>query len=153
MYKYARWSLFFVIPFVLDRWTKYLVLIDVIRTTIVTNFFNVYVTFNRGIAWSIGSDLQDMHRFMLNFFIACVLIYFISYMRHVLHNAYLTIACMLILAGGVSNFIDRLWYGSVIDFLQFHCLDWFFPVFNIADVSITFGAILLLYATIFTEES
>jgi len=153
MYRYVRWSLFFIVPFLLDRYTKYLVLTDVIQTTMVTDFFNLYVTFNRGISWGIGNDLHDTHRMILNLFIACVLIYFMYYLRHVLHNAYLSIACMLILAGGISNFIDRVWYGSVIDFLQFHLGDWFFPVFNLADVSITLGAMLLLYAVMFTEES
>lgn len=152
MYRYARWSLFFIVPFLLDRYTKYLVLINVIQSNVVTAFFNFYVTFNRGIAWGIGNELHGTHTIMLNTFIACVLIYFAFYMRHMLHNNYLTVACMLILAGGISNFIDRVWYGSVIDFLQFHWGDWFFPVFNVADISITLGALLLLYGIIFTEE-
>lgn len=152
MYKYVRWGLFFIVPFLLDRFTKYLVLTEVIRSSVVSEFFNLYVTFNRGVAWGLGSELRDTYTLMLNVFIGCVLMYFISYMRYMLHNNYLTVACMLILSGGISNFIDRLWYGSVIDFLQFHWGDWFFPVFNVADVSITLGAAFLLYGILFTEE-
>jgi signal peptidase II len=116
----------------------------IIETQFVTDFFNIFVTFNRGIAWGIGSDLHDMHTLMLYTFIAGVLIYFIYYLKDVLHSKMLTTACMFILSGGISNFIDRIWYGSVIDFIQLHWNDWYFPVFNVADVSITIGAIIFL---------
>lgn len=153
MFKYAKLWPWFIIPFLVDRYTKYLVLIDWIRSTTICDFMNIYVTYNRGISWGIGSDLDDGHRLLLNLFIAGVLLYFIYSMRTMVHNIYLSIAGMLILAGGISNFIDRVWYGNVIDFLQFHINDWYFPVFNIADVSITVGAILMLYVIIFTPES
>ena len=52
-----------------------------------------------------------------------------------------TLSIMLILSGAVSNIIDRLTYGCVIDFIDLH----FWPVFNLADVFITMGAIMLIY--------
>jgi signal peptidase II len=81
---------------------------------------------------------------MLYAFIGCVLLYFIYYLKEVFHNKILATACMFIVSGGISNFIDRIWYGSVIDFVQLHYNDWYFPVFNVADVSITIGAIIFL---------
>jgi signal peptidase II len=73
-------------------------------------------------------------------------------MKSIVHHFGMTIACLLILAGGISNFCDRLWYGSVIDFIQLHLSDWYFPVFNVADISITLGAIALTYFVLLSDE-
>ena len=53
-------------------------------------------------------------------------------------------ALALILGGALGNAIDRLLYGHVIDFLQFHWGGWAFPSFNVADSAITLGAVLLI---------
>ena len=58
-------------------------------------------------------------------------------------------AITLVLAGGISNFIDRLWHGYVIDFLSF----WLLPVFNLADMMIVVGCGLLVYQSIKSEKS
>ena len=57
---------------------------------------------------------------------------------------FLKIALSLILAGAVGNLIDRIFRGSVIDFLDFHVKDWHWPVYNVADSCITIGALLLI---------
>ena len=54
------------------------------------------------------------------------------------------LALALILGGALGNAIDRLLYGHVIDFLQFHWGGWAFPSFNVADSAITLGAVLLI---------
>ena len=54
------------------------------------------------------------------------------------------VALALILGGALGNAIDRLLYGHVIDFLQFHWGGWAFPSFNVADSAITLGAVLLI---------
>jgi signal peptidase II len=53
-------------------------------------------------------------------------------------------ALALILAGALGNLIDRLRQGWVVDFLQVHWHEHYFPAFNVADSSITCGAVLLL---------
>lgn len=53
-------------------------------------------------------------------------------------------ALSLILGGAVGNVIDRLWHGSVVDFIQVHWNNAVFPSFNVADSAITIGAGLLL---------
>lgn len=145
MLKYVNYIIVFLASFFLDRLTKYWIITGFIKPQVVCSFFNIYVTFNRGIAWGIGSDLHDWYTKILYLFIACLLLYFIYYLKNILHNKILSIACMFILSGGISNFIDRIWYGAVIDFIQLHLHEWYFPVFNVADISISFGAALLLY--------
>ena len=60
----------------------------------------------------------------------------------------------MILAGGVGNLIDRIAMGYVIDFIDINILD--FPVFNIADISITVGVIMImiiLISSLFEKEN
>ncbi len=62
-------------------------------------------------------------------------------------------ACALscILGGAIGNLIDRLYTGSVVDFIQLHAYNYYFAVFNIADMAITLGAMLLII-TLFLKK-
>lgn len=146
-------ALFFLIPLLLDRYTKYLVTSNIWYSQEICSFFNIYITHNRGIAWSIADQMESAHVSWLTVIIACILVYFAWYLKSVSHHRSMTKACLLIISGGFSNFFDRLCYGSVIDFLQFHWGSWYFPVFNIADASITLGGIWLLYCVLFDESA
>jgi signal peptidase II len=53
-------------------------------------------------------------------------------------------AMACILGGAIGNVIDRLMYGYVLDFLDFHWMGWHFPAFNLADSAITLGAACLI---------
>jgi len=57
---------------------------------------------------------------------------------------WLTIGLAMILGGAIGNGIDRLTLGHVVDFLHFHWQDWYYPAFNVADIAITSGAIMLV---------
>src|SRR3546814_2727538 len=52
---------------------------------------------------------------------------------------------MCILGGAIGNVIDRIQHGHVIDFLLFYWDSWYFPAFNVADIAISCGAVLLVY--------
>ena len=54
------------------------------------------------------------------------------------------VALALILGGAVGNLIDRVVYGAVVDFLDFHAAGWHWPAFNVADSGITVGAGILI---------
>lgn len=163
MYKFAnkstknpifQWLIFFFFPLVLDRVTKHLVLTGILETRSICPIFNMYFTTNHGIAWGIGNDFGQPWGSLLKFGVIILLGYFAWYMRSVADNPILMRASLLILSGGISNLIDRFWYGSVVDFLQFHYQNYYFPTFNVADVGITLGAALLLYGTyIDTQKS
>ena len=60
----------------------------------------------------------------------------------------LSLPLSLILAGGISNLIDRLHYGCVTDFIDVH----FWPVFNVADIYISIGGIIVLYALLIEQK-
>ncbi len=135
----------FVVPLLIDRLTKYFIVHGIWKSHSVTSVLNIYFTYNRGIAWGIGSNLDHEYVMLTTVVVASVLFYFAWYLRLVADDHKMLGSCLLILSGGVSNFFDRIWFGGVIDFIQFHWANWFFPVFNIADVCITVGALLLSY--------
>ena len=57
---------------------------------------------------------------------------------------WLTIGLAMILGGAIGNGIDRVAQGHVVDFLHFHWQQWYYPAFNVADIAITSGAIMLV---------
>ena len=54
----------------------------------------------------------------------------------------------LVVGGALGNIIDRLRQGAVTDFLDFYWRDWHWPTFNVADIAITLGAVLILAASL-----
>jgi len=113
---------------------------------VVTSFFNLTLAYNRGAAFSFLSNQGGWQRY---FFTAIALgaVAFILYMlrRHAGQRMFCW-SLALIMGGALGNLIDRLVYGHVIDFLDFHLDGWgHFPAFNIADSAITLGAILFIF--------
>jgi signal peptidase II len=60
-------------------------------------------------------------------------------------NFRLSLAFTLVLGGALGNVIDRIRFGAVVDFIQWHAAGYYWPAFNLADSAITLGAILLLW--------
>ncbi|MDP4182123.1 MAG: signal peptidase II, partial [Bacillota bacterium] len=67
-------------------------------------------------------------------------------------NKFLKTALTIILGGAFGNFIDRLFRGSVVDFLQFYFGSYQFPIFNLADSFIVIGTILLMFYMLFIQK-
>jgi signal peptidase II len=61
------------------------------------------------------------------------------------------LALVLVIGGAVGNIIDRVRFGAVADFLDFHAFGWHFPAFNLADSAITVGIAFLLIDSLFFE--
>ncbi|SMG60881.1 signal peptidase II [Paraburkholderia susongensis] len=110
----------------------------------ITPFFNLIVVYNRGAAFSFLAMAGGWQRWAftaLGVVAALVICYLLK--RHSGQKMFCT-ALALILGGALGNVIDRLMYGHVIDFLDFHVGGWHWPAFNLADSAITIGAILLV---------
>ncbi len=109
-----------------------------------TSFFNLVLVYNPGAAFSFLAKAGGWQRWaFIALGIAAAL--FITYLlkRHSGQKLFCT-ALSLILGGALGNVVDRLLYGHVIDFLDFHFRGWHWPAFNVADSAITCGAILLI---------
>ena len=111
----------------------------------VTPFFNLVLVYNRGAAFSFLAMAGGWQRWAftaLGVVAALVICYLLK--RHSGQKMFCT-ALSLILGGALGNVIDRLMYGHVIDFLDFHLGASHWPAFNVADSAITVGAILLVF--------
>jgi len=110
----------------------------------VTGFFNLVLVFNRGAAFSFLADAPGWQQ---PFFIAVALIAaaIVSWMLWRYPARLLLCAGLaLILGGALGNLWDRVAYGQVVDFLDFHAFGWHWPAFNLADSAISVGAGILI---------
>lgn len=98
------------------------------------------VVHNSGAAWGMFGNWTNL--FVGIALIICALIVLILIYRGSTSDTFSIISLSLLFAGGIGNAIDRIVYGYVIDFIKVNLLD--FPVFNIADIAITCGVVLLL---------
>ena len=113
-------------------------------STTVTSFFNVVRVHNSGAAFSFlaGSSGWQRWFFTVIGLAAAALIMWLLKSHSGQKLFALALAC--ILGGAIGNVIDRLLYGYVVDFLDFHWHHWHFPAFNVADSAITIGAACLI---------
>lgn len=115
---------------------------------VIQDFFYVTVAHNTGGAWSIFSN----HSYL--FIIASVLaiILLVKFMFGFKNNLRNNIAFACLFGGIFSNLADRIFLGYVRDFLDFKIFGYDYPIFNIADVTIVVGVILLIVAVIKGED-
>jgi len=130
----------------LDQASKYGLMISFAPGEVlpVTGFFNLVHVMNPGAAFSFLADAGGWQRW---FFIALALAisaWLILLIRRHAEERLLAGGAALVLGGALGNVIDRLRFGAVIDFLDFHFAGWHWPAFNVADSAITLGVALLL---------
>jgi signal peptidase II len=110
----------------------------------VTPFFNLVLVFNKGAAFSFLSSAPGWQTL---FFAAIAVVASIVISFLIIRHAGKRLFCAglaLILGGALGNLYDRLLYGHVVDFLDFHAFGWHWPAFNVADSAITVGAGMLI---------
>ena len=112
--------------------------------TCVLPFLNFTLAFNYGAAFSFLSDAGGWQRWFFVIF-SLIVISFISYIL-IKDKDSEYIAYSLVLGGALGNLYDRFLLGYVIDFIEFHYDNFYWPIFNIADIAISIGIILLLYS-------
>ena len=118
--------------------------------TIIRGFLDFVYTENRGIAFG---QLQETGSFGRWFFvvlaIAAALAVLYYFFRSTRNDDRVLGACALLLAGIAGNLTDRVRLGYVIDFIVLHAGTWHWPTFNVADASISVGALLLAFDLVF----
>ena len=143
-YKYYFLSLILVIA---DQLTKMMVLgsLKLYESIEITSFFSLTHVHNYGAAFSFLADEDGWQQYFLVSISVIASIAIILWMRKTsTKQPYKLIALSLILSGAIGNLIDRAVFGFVIDFINLHYQDFYWPVFNVADTAITLGVILLL---------
>ncbi|WP_322105291.1 signal peptidase II [Paraburkholderia sp. J41] len=110
----------------------------------ITSFFNLVLVYNKGAAFSFLAAAGGWQRWaftLLGVVAALVIGYLLK--RHAAQRMFCT-ALAFIMGGALGNVLDRVMYGHVIDFLDFHVGGWHWPAFNVADSAICIGAALLV---------
>jgi signal peptidase II len=118
----------------------------------VTGFFNLVLVFNKGAAFSFlaGASGWQTPVFATISTVAAIVLS-VLILRHAA-NRMLCASLGLILGGALGNLWDRLLWGHVVDFLDFHAVGWHWPAFNVADSAITIGAGLLILESLVRRE-
>jgi signal peptidase II len=110
----------------------------------VTSFFNIVRVHNEGAAFSFLANAGGWQRWLftgLGLIAAIAIVWMLK--QHAQQKLFgFALACVL--GGAVGNVIDRVMYGYVVDFLDFHYAGMHFPAFNLADSAITLGAACLI---------
>ncbi|SFV80204.1 Lipoprotein signal peptidase [hydrothermal vent metagenome] len=155
MIKIKHYFIFTLLLVLLDQITKLLIFgyIKPNESIIINDFFSLSHVHNYGAAFSFLADQQGWQRYFLSGISLIASIAIIIWMRRIDRAQLLKlIALSMILAGAIGNLIDRLVLGYVIDFIDLHYQTFYWPVFNVADILISLGVVLLIFADIKTDE-
>ena len=112
----------------------------------INSFITFYKVYNYGIAFSIFNNLNNTGLLVLNSIIIIVLIIILRELFINIRKSMLYITGLsMIFAGGLANLIDRFDNSSVTDFISLNLGNIYFPaIFNLADLSISFGAVVII---------
>jgi signal peptidase II len=134
-----------------DQLTKWWIIYEVMappRVIEVTPFFNLVMTWNPGISFGLfntGSPLNALVLSVLALFIVALLLVWL----YRSDRLFISGGIGLISGGAIGNVIDRIRFGAVADFLDFHIAGYHWPAFNVADSMITIGAAMIVLDTLF----
>jgi signal peptidase II len=107
-------------------------------------FFDFTLLYNPGAAFSFLADGQGWQRWLFTAIALGATGLIVHLLRRSPTQTLFCASLMCILGGAIGNVIDRIQHGHVVDFLLFYWNNWYFPAFNVADIAITCGAILLV---------
>jgi len=116
--------------------------------TVITDFFYIHYIHNYGAAWGVLNGRGYI--IIVATIMALLIIYHYTY--SFTKNKRNNIAFGLLTGGVFGNLLDRIFFGHVRDFLDFHIFGYDFPVFNVSDMAIVIGVFLLIFAIIKGED-
>lgn len=134
---------------VLDQWTKFLVITNLTihqSHNIIKDILHITLVYNTGAAFGIFKGKAVLFTFVAA---AASIGIIIFYKLKKVKNRIVEFSLGLILGGAISNLIDRLRFGYVLDFIDFRI----WPVFNLADSAITLGVALIICFIFMTERA
>lgn len=133
----------------LDQITKFLAssfLVQQGSVPFIPYLLELRYTENHGAAFSM---LSGYRWFLVALTAAALLVVAYLLGKHKLQSKAQEVCLIMVLSGGIGNLIDRIWHGYVVDF--FHTVFMDFPIFNVADIFIVVGVILLIFLVLQQE--
>lgn len=150
----GRWFGLAALVVVLDQLSKAWVLAALHQGDVVyvAPFFNWVLTYNPGAAFSLLANAPGWQRWFfsgLAFAIsAWIAVMLYRHPQQRLQSA----ALALVMGGALGNVVDRIRFGAVVDFVQWHAAGYYWPAFNVADSAISLGAALLVWEQLFAAK-
>ena len=130
--------------------------------TIIDGFFNIVLVWNHGVSFGmfnkvkcdelLGHGINPLQPIMLSV-LTLIIVGVMIYLLKKSKNVFEATAFGLVIGGAIGNLIDRVIYGAVVDFLDFHVAGWHWPAFNVADSIILIGVLLLVFEGFFVKSS
>ncbi|MFF2794537.1 signal peptidase II [Lysinibacillus xylanilyticus] len=151
MYKYYGLAAFVVI---LDQWTKWLIVKNMElyeRISVWDPWFGILSHRNRGAAWGMLEGQMWLFS-IVTIGVICAILYF--YHKEAKGKPLFQVGLMLLLGGAIGNFIDRIFRGEVVDFVDvlIPVINYDFPIFNIADAALTMAVVILMIGLIVEDK-
>ncbi len=141
--KYIKISILLIVLVLFDQFVKLLVVnnIGVDKSLIIINNFLEFTYIkNSGSAFGLFSEINVILPILTIIFI----IYLLKELKMHINDKLLMLSFILIISGAIGNLIDRLKLGYVVDFIYFKIFNVSMPIFNIADIFITFGILMYI---------
>ena len=113
----------------------------------VTSFLNFNLIWNEGIAFGLFSFDEKLYYNLLTIFICLITVVIIWLMF--ISSGFEKLSYIMIIGGSIGNIFDRIFYSAVPDFIDFHINNFHWFIFNVADIFITLGVILLILTEFF----
>ena len=137
----------------IDQITKALVVADILhgeRVKVIPGIFNLTYITNPGAAWGILAGKGNL-LLIISGIVFCLAIYFIRTLCEGWKERYY--AVFMVLSGIIGNSLDRVFRGSVVDFLDFHFFDkYHWPSFNVADSCICAGVFIFVISSLLRPQ-
>ena len=142
---------FFLIIF-FDQLTKILVIknFQLYESLSILPFFNLTFIVNYGFAFGFLNN-PSLNQIIVILIIFSIIAYFL-YLLIKTQDQFFQFSLILVLSGAIGNFIDRVFHGFVIDFIDIHIGNYHWPAFNLADSSITIGFFLIMFNILFLNK-
>jgi signal peptidase II len=146
-------SLIFII-FLFDRISKiYVIYLDnkLFGSEIFSsNFLNIYLIWNEGIAFGLFSFNEKIFYNILTIIILIIIL--IIFIMTIKSDGLKKYSLLMILGGALGNVFDRLYYKAVPDFIDFHIGNFHWFIFNVADIFITIGILFMVIIELFNKN-
>lgn len=140
--------------FAVDQVTKWWIVSTVMqppRVIEVTPFFNLVMGWNRGVSFGMLNSGSMLGQWLLPLVTLAIIAVLLVWLARE-DRRWTIIGLGLIIGGAVGNLVDRLRFGAVADFLDFHAFGYHWPAFNAADSAITVGAVVVILESLFVRD-
>ncbi len=140
---------------IIDQLTKHLA-IKYLKgqspVVLIKNFLSLHYTENAGAAFGILQEKRMLFVIITTIFLLVISFYIIKYFNEL--SLISKIGASVLLGGAIGNYIDRVRHGFVVDFISVKITKTYdFPVFNIADMAIVLGTLVIVYVVLFDKHS